>query len=138
MFGYADSRACDHESGCCRDIESASRIASGTASVDERFASGAAGVEQGITVNRNWSRGGANGFCKPDDLFDGLTLHVQTDQQSRDLSVSARAREHFAHDRAGFFARERLAVVHDSMKSFHNHDLFVVKSTNRTALAAQG
>jgi hypothetical protein len=53
-----------------------------------------------------WSRGGANGFGKPNYFFDGLALHVQSHQERGNLSVRTLAAQDFGHYRMGFFARE--------------------------------
>lgn len=69
------------------------------------------------------NRGGANGFGKSDNFFDRLALHVQCDQQRRNLRVGALAGENLGHDRVRFFARERLTVIGDAMEGVENHSI---------------
>src|SRR5258708_9557664 len=82
---------------------------------------GAAGIKKSMVAHGNWCRGRANRCGEPDNLFDGLALHVQADEESRDLSVGTFSGQHFVHDRARLVTRERFAVAHNAMQGFEDH-----------------
>ena len=121
MFGDANTGASHYESCDCGDIKGSGCIASRATRIHQGLASGAACIEHGICADRDRSGGGADCFRESYYLFDGLTLHVQANEQSADLGLGALAGENFVHDRARLITRERLAVIHDSVQSFQDH-----------------
>jgi hypothetical protein len=64
---------------------------------------------------------GANGLGESDDLLDRFALHVQRDQQRRNLRVAALSSENLAHYSMRFRARKRLAVVGEAMERVEDH-----------------
>ncbi len=87
----------------------------------ERVALGAAGVEHGISVKVEWNGSGADSFGKANNFFDRLALHVQRNQQRRNLRVRALAAEDLRHHSMRLFARERLSVYGDAMEDVEDH-----------------
>jgi len=74
-------------------------------------------------VEFQWNGGGADGLGKADDFFDRLALHVQRNQQRRNLRVRALAGEDFGHHRMRLFAGERLTMVGDAMEGVEDHSI---------------
>jgi hypothetical protein len=129
VFGYAHAGTGDYKGRCRRNIEGAAGIATGATGIDESVAPSAARVENGVGVEFEWNRGGADGFGKADDFFDRFALHVQRHQQRRNLRVGALAGENLGHHRARFFAGERLPVRGDSMEDVEDHKLQATADT---------
>ena len=90
--------------------------------VDEGVAAGSAQVHRVAVFGGEGSRRGANGFCKSDNLLDGLALHVQRDQQCSDLGVGTLAAQNLSHDLTRLPTGERGAVVGDLVESFEDHE----------------
>ena len=121
MLGDAHAGARYNEGRCRRNVECAAGVAASATGVNQRIASCAAGVKDGISLQVQRIGGGADGFGKTDNFFDGLTLHVQGDQQRRNLRVRALAGEDLGHHRTRLFAGERLVVIGDAVEGVEDH-----------------
>ena len=78
---------------------------------------------------------GTNRFRKANNLFHRLALHVQGDQQRRDLRIRRLPGEDFGHYSACLFATERLAMVGEFMQCFRDHRVETALVPSRTSSA---
>ena len=80
-------------------------------------------VQRGVLVKGQRLGRGAHGLGEADDLFHRLALHVESDQQGRNLSVRGAAGEHLRHDGARFFAGERFSFIGNALQGFGDHEM---------------
>src|SRR5262249_55829265 len=121
MFGDAHTRSGDGESGRSRDVECSAGVAASTAGIDQGIALSTTHVECGVSFQDQGSGCLAYRFGEADDLLYSFALHVQRDQQRRNLRVGCGARENLSHDLACHLAREGSTVVRDLMQRLNDH-----------------
>ena len=76
-----------------------------------------------------WQRlgGRPNGLGEAHNLFYRLALHMQRDQQGRNLGVSGSPGEYFRHDRARFLTRQRFALVGNTLQGVSDHGIVYIE-----------
>jgi len=70
---------------------------------------------------RRWAWRRSNRFRETHDFLDRFALHVQGDQQRRDLRIGALAGKNLRHHRTRFLAGQGLAVIGDPVQHFDDH-----------------
>ena len=121
VLGHPHAGAGNDECRRGGDVEGAAGVAAGAAGVNQRVPSRSADVQRGVLVKGQRLGRGTHGLGEADDLFHRLTLHVESDQQGRNLSVRGAAGEHLRHDRTRFFAGEGFSFIGNALQGFSDH-----------------